>query len=859
MERPINISSSSDKKLSHDKRIIELRNRAKYWWELGCDIVLMKEKRPVHDWKRWMNERQSEDDFNSLPWDKADGFAIILGQKAKNGLYICAIDLDIRENNSTAVELGRKILNAIYATYTERTPSGGLHSIYFSKEKPRTIQAYSDVCALELLGEGHLLTMYPSLGYEIERKYSIFIVDDINKLFLDTLTLFGIEVKEKEEEEAESREEHWFNRPELEILPYRDEHPSCIRKMLEGTTEGNRNEYAIRLSSYFLNFRKLDEERAWKYIKEWNEKNRPPLDRKELKRTFESAKKGGYRYGCSDPILSSLCDESSCPLHRKQVKEGEEKRYDPEIEEKIEREVERIMKADNQIEAIKPHLDRVIVGEDEIKIPIFVLLPSGKIKDPEYKQIIAIKGAEGTGKSLTKETLIEGYRAKKVARFSEHALDYSDLSSYEILDLAELGYVDQEKQGVSTIKFVSADDKGYDIEVTVRNPETGRFTTANYRIPAMTVITSTTRILINRQFERRAWVFTTDDSEEQTERVKKWWALNELEKSRKKLGMIKITSYEFSLEVLRRFNRRFEPVDVAIPFPGTIVSELKSGALRMRSDLRKVFRFIEFYAMFNRKRLIKGPNGTYIVTPDVAIEALRFIAKPLARMHARLERRQIEVLQALKKLNEVRDVHVGSSGSTLIERRYDEAGAEITKDVREKIARILGKSERDVRDILNSLVASGYLSSDERKPKTFKLLYSVDEIMSKLSGGLEAIGTSNNLRELMAKEALEKFGLRLEIRPPGVSDVHVVHKTIKQGDVERGKENASSDAHVFHNNADNRTTDTPEYLVSKIQGSKEKAQNDLKTSKDWTFQFLPISSNDQEKMSYKRGARGDFE
>jgi hypothetical protein len=237
----------------------------------------------------------------------------------------------------------------------------------------------------------------------------------------------------------------------------------------------------------------------------------------------------------------------------------------------------------------------------------------------------------------------------------------------------------------------------------------------------------------------------------------------------------------------------------------------------------------------------------------VAIEALRFIAKPLARMHARLERRQIEVLQALKKLNEVRDVHVGSSGSTLIERRYDEAGAEITKDVREKIARILGKSERDVRDILNSLVASGYLSSDERKPKTFKLLYSVDEIMSKLSGGLEAIGTSNNLRELMAKEALEKFGLRLEIGPPGVSDVRVVHENIKQSGEERGKENASSDAHVFHNNADNRTTDTPEYLVSKIQGSKEKAQNDLKTSKDWNHQFLPISSNDQEKMSYKRG------
>jgi hypothetical protein len=55
-------------------------------------------------------------------------------------------------------------------------------------------------------------------------------------------------------------------------------------------------------------------------------------------------------------------------------------------------------------------------------------------------------------------------------RFTEHALDYADLPGYEILKLKGLGCVDDEKERgqISTVRFLSTDDKEYTVEHTVR-------------------------------------------------------------------------------------------------------------------------------------------------------------------------------------------------------------------------------------------------------------------------------------------------------------------------------------------------------------------------------------------------------
>jgi len=91
---------------------------------------------------------------------------------------------------------------------------------------------------------------------------------------------------------------------------YRGDDPPCIKRLLEGFSEGWRNEAAMRLASYWLYTRKLKPESVEERLRKWNMKNRPPLDERELKSVLDHVAKYGYRYGCHS--LMPFCDRSEC-------------------------------------------------------------------------------------------------------------------------------------------------------------------------------------------------------------------------------------------------------------------------------------------------------------------------------------------------------------------------------------------------------------------------------------------------------------------------------------------------------------------------------------------------------------------
>jgi energy-coupling factor transporter ATP-binding protein EcfA2 len=91
------------------------------------------------------------------------------------------------------------------------------------------------------------------------------------------------------------------------------------------------------------------------------------------------------------------------------------------------------------LQALKPHLDVVIVGEDDNKQAIYTLLIGSKFADLDKKQIIILKGTEGGGKTTIASTLTGFFKTKTVGRFTEHALEYSDIKGYEVLYIKELG------------------------------------------------------------------------------------------------------------------------------------------------------------------------------------------------------------------------------------------------------------------------------------------------------------------------------------------------------------------------------------------------------------------------------------
>lgn len=533
------------------------------------------------------------------------------------------------------------------------------------------------------------------------------------------------------------------------------------------------------------------------------------------------------------------------PKTQESSHEEEEPKFSGDVEASIEIELAKIVNAENQLEALKPHLDNVIVKEDDNKSAISVLLTGSKYSDVDKKQIIILKGMEGGGKSVLARELCRSYRVKEVGRFSAHALDYSDLENFDVLFLKELGAMDMEKQGVSTLKFLSSDDRGYVVEITVRDEETGKFTTEQHRIPCMTVVSTTTRLILESQFERRAWLFPIDESEEQTKQVLKWKAKRKKQKAEKLLGLRKYTDHEFSSEVLKRFVEQLEPQKIIIPFPETISEVLGSKVLRVRGDVDKLYTFIELYGLYNLKRLQKLKENIYALTPEICVEALQIVMKPLANMLSKIDERTKAIFDALKEIKDVEERQVGD-GEVEVETKYSQKGSEITKKIRDKIAVKIGKSERIVRRFLNSLDNSGFVSSDQKKPKTYTLLYDVDAIEQKLSGILDKLRTSNLLMDKMREEAQE--WLRIGLDNKILRDTYLIKENTMPQKTDLGKPNIE-----FYPMGKN-TNKTP-YQKKKLTNPDldiSKASLPETTPKDWTNQKRPILQKEKEKQAISK-------
>jgi len=281
------------------------------YWQKGHAIVTYKVegkiKRPLIKWEKWQTEQQTEEEFNNLRWDKANAFGLICGRQQKNKMYLGSIDFDVKGVSAEAIEKGKETLTKCMVTQTEQTPSGGKHFVFFSKKPVKSDKSFHDSHGLELLGKGVIVIMAPSEGYIRLNDNLPSEIDDMTGYFY---TLVG-----KETSSVTGEVRYWFGREDLHTKPYRGKNPVCITTLLRGSEEGLRNEFGIRLCSYFLNFRQNKPSFVQKLMKDWNRKNNPSLSRVELESIMNSTLAKSYVYGCNDPILKKYCkDKPRCPL-----------------------------------------------------------------------------------------------------------------------------------------------------------------------------------------------------------------------------------------------------------------------------------------------------------------------------------------------------------------------------------------------------------------------------------------------------------------------------------------------------------------------------------------------------------------
>ena len=173
----------------------ELRAAATAYYESGLDIVPLQlpEKEPLVRYKKWYVERQTKEEFDSLPLDRCNGFAVICGKPNNEGLYISVVDHDVKPPmTEEAIAKGKEILKDFPITQLEGTGNKGTHNVYYSRTKAQTVSTFHDDCALELLAENKLCVMAPSQGYVRLNDNTPTVVPDIEEKFYSTLKLHGL-------------------------------------------------------------------------------------------------------------------------------------------------------------------------------------------------------------------------------------------------------------------------------------------------------------------------------------------------------------------------------------------------------------------------------------------------------------------------------------------------------------------------------------------------------------------------------------------------------------------------------------------------------------------------------------------
>jgi len=280
-----------------------------------------------------------------------------------------------------AKEKGKQAIKNLPITQIEETPSSGQHWIYLCRKKPESISIHHNEAALELIGEGKLCIMAPSVGYKRLNDNPPTIMQDLEDAFYEALRKTGCNVERQQSKV-------WFDSEDLASKPYKGKNPPCISGLFKGTHEGLRNEYAIRVASFYLNFRRLQPKTVQKLLKNWNTLNEPPLPDKELESVFKSALHGKYVYGCTDQILRSLCNRDECSIAPRVLA----KLLSKEEKERA----EKLLQDPRLLDYVLSFGRRRLIGEDNTLLINFIMICSGQTRYPISG---ILSGYSGRGKN----------------------------------------------------------------------------------------------------------------------------------------------------------------------------------------------------------------------------------------------------------------------------------------------------------------------------------------------------------------------------------------------------------------------------------------------------------------------------
>jgi len=661
-----------------------MKEIAHEYWTQGHAIVTFKisneKKKPLVEWKCWIEGEQTEEQFNNQPWDRANGFGLICDRKLKNGLFFGVIDFDVKNVSEDAITKGKEVLEKCLVTQREQTYNQGEHFIFYSHEQVKSDKAFHDSHALELFGKGSIVIMAPSEGYTRINDNMPTEKDDLSAYFYELLG-------------KEKPENVWFEREDLKGKRYKGRNPPCINSLFRGTKEGSRNEHGVRLTSYLLNFRKYQPNSVLKIMKKWNKLNTPGLSTTELEHIVKSAIHGNYVYGCSDPILQELCNKEECPISKKVVILTQEDREKGE----------KLLESPNLLQIVLECGRKRLIGEDSALLQNFIEICSGQTLYPISG---IISGFSGSGKNeclRAIKPLIPEEWLFEFTTSTPEAVKYipedfcGTLIIYEAIGM-------RSKTGTLGLRAVG---EGESIETIypMRDEDTGKMTLGRAKTNAKNFITTESGIDIQPDLYRRVLKQSMSHSFVLTKRVMAMQmreaALPEsLRQMLQKDGEKKYSTEEFQ-NALRVQDWK---VEVIVFTPSSLLKLLDFAATKeqqvaLRTQLKKILWFISVLTLLHQKHRvrIKIEGKKYVIANPQDYEVgLRVLEPTIIETISRIGKRQQEVLELFEKIG-ILDKH--------------------------KVAEELNVSTRTAARALKTLGEHGYLSENQSvKPYSYQIL-----------------------------------------------------------------------------------------------------------------------------------------
>ncbi len=235
------------------------KDNVQKWFDKGFNVVLTKARNPnIQEWKRWQDQRQTQEEFESLPWSQADGFGLVCGF---NRLYV----LDVDDSSFDYP----KFLKA-YPTLADKSHGkhNGFHFLFTSDCETSKNCDFENI---ELLGKGQIVVM----DCDFLSNFEIHNFLDVGAVFPRIASDYGFKHRVLSKIAVS-------NKPVEELLS-------------KGVAEGERDNIAIFLASK-LRFEGKSKDETTALLLAWNKLNTPPLPDQTVLQKVESAFKNGEPY-----------------------------------------------------------------------------------------------------------------------------------------------------------------------------------------------------------------------------------------------------------------------------------------------------------------------------------------------------------------------------------------------------------------------------------------------------------------------------------------------------------------------------------------------------------------------------------